>query len=351
MQTQQDRLVNLTLWLNDVFENKEYELKPLSGDASFRRYLRLFVEDKQLMVMDAPPEKEKVNEFIQIAQFLAEHDVRVPNIIAQDTEQGFIVLEDFGDTLLASQLNDDTVDGFYQQAMKQIIYFLQIPKNQLDFPAYDSDLLVTEMNLFTEWFLPWLNIDVTDEIAQLWQTTKNTVLSNITEQPQGFVHRDFHSRNLMILDDENDFGVIDFQDAVVGAYSYDLVSILRDVYVSWTPNQVKAWLGYHVELINANEKLGNVTIEAFEKDFNMMGVQRHLKILGIFIRLSQRDGKDGYLASLPQTMLYLLQECAVVPEIQAFNQWLCAEVLPAFIKKTADMTTDTMRAELAAFVG
>lgn len=331
MQAAISRYETLTNWLNTLYAEQDYQLTPLSGDASFRRYLRLVVGDENYMVMDAPPEKEKVTEFIQVAEFLSKQQVRVPKIMAKDEANGFIVLEDFGDDLLANWLNEGSVDALYEQAMRQIVQFQCIPEQDLLLPHYDAELLTREMALFTEWFLPYVNISLSAEKQALWESTTKQVVDAVLAQPQGFVHRDFHSRNLMVVETGADFGVIDFQDAVIGAHTYDLVSILRDVYVSWPPEKVAAWAVHFHEL---QQQAGLATSQSsadFAKDFDMMGVQRHLKILGIFVRLYERDGKAGYLPNLPQTMQYLLEECANLPALAEFNQWLCSEVLPAFI--------------------
>lgn len=351
-QQSDNRLIALNQWLDTIFPKTKfpngYQLNALSGDASFRRYLRLLVDDKNHMVMDAPPEKEKVTEFIQIAEFLEKQQVRVPKIVAKDEANGFIVLEDFGDALLSQQIDQHTqqknISGvalLYQQAMHQIIGFLNISKEDLLLPHYDATLLEREMALFDEWFLPSIGIDLTDDrLASkktLWENTKKQVIDAVLAQPQGFVHRDFHSRNLMIIETGMPFGVIDFQDAVIGAYTYDLVSILRDVYVNWSIEQVTDWTTQFYEMLQtAGLNPENGSQSDFIRDFNMMGVQRHLKILGIFIRLYQRDGKTSYLPNLPQTMHYLLDECASLPELSDFNDWLTTDILPAFIEQSPE---------------
>lgn len=324
------RLHTLTQWLDTVFAEQSYALTPLGGDASFRRYLRLDVEGHPYMVMDAPPEKESVDEFISVAEFLAGKSVRVPKIVAKDQAQGFLVLEDFGDELLSTRLNEETVNGLYTQAMRQIVQMQSI-QPEYPVPLYDDALLEREMNLFSEWFLPNLGIELTEEKQQLWETTKANVKAAVLSQPQGFVHRDYHSRNLMVLDGEADFGVIDFQDAVVGAHSYDLVSIIRDAYVAWPEEQVSGWISDFLAMQQSAGINTDMTAEQMAHDVNIMGVQRQLKVLGIFVRLSERDGKTGYLANLPQVFDYLLYECAILPELSEFNAWLKAEILPAFI--------------------
>lgn len=325
------RLAQLTVWLDTVFSEQDYSITPLGGDASFRRYLRLTVQGHPYMVMDAPPEKERVDEFIDVAEFLASQSVRVPKIVAKDTSQGFLVLEDFGDELLSMHLEAHTVAELYGMAMKQIVQMQLIPPELISLPEYSEALLNREMELFAEWFLPNLGVELTEEKQQLWETTKATVKAAVLAQPQGFVHRDYHSRNLMVLDSETEFGVIDFQDAVVGAHTYDLVSIIRDAYVAWPEEQVTGWIHDFLSMQQAAGLNTDMTPEQMEHDVNIMGVQRQLKVLGIFVRLSERDGKTGYLGNLPQVFDYLLYECAILPELADFNDWLKGEILPAFI--------------------
>lgn len=330
--TQADpRLEQLTVWLDTVFPEQDYAITPLGGDASFRRYLRLTVEGHPYMVMDAPPEKESVKEFIDVAEFLASQSVRVPKIVAKDQPQGFLVLEDFGDELLSMHLEAHTVEELYSMAMKQIVNMQLIPKALIQLPEYSETILHREMELFSDWFLPNLGVELTSEKKVLWEKTKRTVMDAVLAQPQGFVHRDYHSRNLMVLDSETEFGVIDFQDAVIGAHTYDLVSIIRDAYVAWPEEQVTGWIHDFLALQQAAGINTDMTPDQMEHDVNIMGVQRQLKVLGIFVRLSERDGKTGYLANLPQVFDFLLYECAILPELADFNDWLKAEILPAFI--------------------
>ena len=331
----------LSEWVKQQLNDSQLSIHPLPGDASFRRYARILSQQdgckKSYMLMDAPPEQEDSQPFVDIASWFDAHGVRVPHIVAQDLKQGFILLEDFGDTLLSQVLNDQTADQYYQQAMDQLLQLQQLPTQDNQIPAYDAQKLVVEMNLFDDWFVTqYLNVQLNDQEKQLLKTTYELLAKTALEQPQVVVHRDYHCRNLMVLDNEktNDsrLGVIDFQDAVVGAYTYDLISILRDAYVQWPEHKVQEWMQYFWQHLPTHQTSGK-TINDFKREFDFMAAQRHLKVLGIFIRLNLRDGKTGYMKDLPLVLHYLLHEVQGYPELQDFSQFLQQRILPAFIEK------------------
>lgn len=335
------RDTHLNAWLEDTLTHTNYRLEALSGDASFRRYLRLHVDDASYMIMDAPPDKEKVDEFVDVAEFLAAQAVRVPKIVAQDKSRGFLLLEDFGDELLSHHLMENTAHALYTQAMQQIIDMQRIPAALLKVPTYCEELLTREMLLFSEWFLPFVGVELKagSDGARIWQDACEWIVRQVLSQPQVFVHRDYHSRNLMVLGGQAEFGVIDFQDAVVGAHSYDLVSIIRDAYVAWDSGTVRQWIAEFWQMQRAAGLVTCDTEVAFQRDVDIMGVQRQLKVLGIFVRLAKRDGKMGYLDNLTQVMAYMLEECAELSkqgELSEFNDWLTSEVLPKFIAQQPD---------------
>ena len=334
MNTQREQLIQA--WLNSVLNNEPFDIHFLAGDASFRRYARVQHAGQSYMLMDAPPEKEDCGPFVQIDRFFAAHAVRVPKIIAEDLAQGFLLLEDFGDVLLSSLLNADTVDGYYLQAFKQLVALQHIDATGV-LPAYSHEKLLQEMQLFTEWLLPALDVQPTADENALIENTFKTLADNASSQPQVIVHRDFHSRNLMALSNETDLGVIDFQDAVIGAYTYDLISITRDAYVQWQPEQVNAWFEQFYALLPASIK-ANISLDQFKRDADYMAIQRHLKILGIFVRLFERDGKSGYLKDLPRVMWYLLQEAKAYPELNEFIAFVETRVLSAFNTKYGTYT-------------
>ncbi len=329
MNTQREQ--SIQSWIASVLGSDQFETHFLAGDASFRRYARIKLNNKTFMLMDAPPEKEDCVPFVTIDEFFDAHGVRVPHIVAKDLEQGFLLLEDFGDVLLSALLTDETVDGYYAQSFAQLIQ-LQSIDGLNHFPEYSYEKLMSEMALLTDWMLPSLQIKPSDEESALIKRTFAILANAALAQPQVIVHRDFHSRNLMVLADEKEQGVIDFQDAVIGADTYDLISITRDAYVQWNPERVYSWFQTFYNLLPASAKEGR-DFEQFKKDADFMAIQRHIKILGIFVRLFERDGKSGYLKDLPRVMWYLLEESKPYAELQPFMQFIQAKVLPKFEAK------------------
>ena len=329
MNTQREQTIQT--WITSVLNSDQFQINFLAGDASFRHYARISLNNKTFMLMDAPPEKEDCRPFVSIDEFFDKNGVRVPHIVAKDLEQGFLLLEDFGDVLLSTLLNDQTVDAHYEQSFKQLIQ-LQTIDGVDHFPAYTYDKLISEMTLLTDWLLPSLQIQPTEAEQALIKRTFAILANAALAQPQVIVHRDFHSRNLMILKDETEQGVIDFQDAVIGADTYDLISITRDAYVQWGPERVYTWFKVFYDLLPNSAKEGR-DFEQFKQDADLMAIQRHIKILGIFVRLFERDGKSGYLKDLPRVMWYLLEESKPYAELQPFMNFIHAKVLPKFEDK------------------
>ncbi|UNT65518.1 MULTISPECIES: aminoglycoside phosphotransferase family protein [Acinetobacter] len=329
MNTQREQLIQT--WITSVLGSDQFETHFLAGDASFRRYARIKLNNKTFMLMDAPPEKEDCGPFVTIDEFFAAHGVRVPKIVAKDLTQGFLLLEDFGDVLLSTLLNDQTVDDYYAQCFKQLIQ-LQDIDGTAHFPEYSYDKLISEMELLTDWLLPALQIQPTAEESALIKRTFAILANAALAQPQVIVHRDFHSRNLMKINDDTELGVIDFQDAVIGADTYDLISITRDAYVQWNAERVYRWFKMFYDLLPAASKQDR-DFEQFKKDADMMAIQRHIKILGIFVRLFERDGKSGYLKDLPRVMWYLLEESKPYSELQPFMHFIHTTVMPKFTAK------------------
>ena len=329
MNTQREQLIQT--WITSVLGSDQFETHFLAGDASFRRYARIKLNNKTFMLMDAPPEKEDCGPFVTIDEFFAAHGVRVPKIVAKDLTQGFLLLEDFGDVLLSTLLNDQTVDDYYAQCFKQLIQ-LQDIDGTAHFPEYSYDKLISEMELLTDWLLPALQIQPSAEESALIKRTFAILANAAVAQPQVIVHRDFHSRNLMKVGDYTELGVIDFQDAVIGADTYDLISITRDAYVQWNADRVYRWFKMFYDLMPETSKQER-DFEQFKKDADMMAIQRHIKILGIFVRLFERDGKSGYLKDLPRVMWYLLEESKPYPELQPFMHFIHTTVMPKFTAK------------------
>ncbi|HQW52991.1 MAG TPA: phosphotransferase [Acinetobacter sp.] len=329
MNTQREQLIQT--WLQAVLQSDQFEVSFLAGDASFRRYARIKLNNKSYMLMDAPPEKEDCAPFVSIDEFFDQHGVRVPHIVAKDLGLGFLLLEDFGDVVLSTLLNDETVDQYYAQSFKQLIELQQVDGRD-HLPAYSYEKLMSEMRLLTDWMLPSLNIQATEQQLETIEQAFDFLTMEALNQPQVIVHRDFHSRNLMQIENETALGVIDFQDAVIGADTYDLISITRDAYVQWNADCVYQWFEVFYDLL-PNAAKENRSYEQFKRDADLMAIQRHIKILGIFVRLFERDGKTGYLKDLPRVMWYLLEESQGYEELNDFMQFIREIVMPKFIAK------------------
>lgn len=300
------RLTLLTLWLNSLPAPALIisSLRPASSDASFRRYFRVDAADGgSFIVMDAPPPQENVQPFIDVANLFAATSVTVPTILAQDVAQGFLLLADLGGTTYLSVLNNDTAHKLYLDAIDALV-LLQSQSKPGVLPDYDRALLHRELMLFPDWYLSkHLGATLTDTQTAELNKVFDILLANNLAQPQVYVHRDYHSRNLMVIERGNP-GILDFQDAVYGPLTYDLVSLLRDAYVEWDEEMVLDWAIRYWERARRAGLPVNPDIDAFYRDFEFMGLQRHLKVLGIFARLCHRDGKDAYLKDLPLVMAY-----------------------------------------------
>lgn len=318
--TQDTRLEQLTQWVNSLPGWEHALLEPASADASFRRYFRARGTEGTVICMDAPPDKEDLNAFLDITQRLAATGVHVPHILAQNLLDGFLVLEDLGSTPYLSQLNAATVKPLYADALQAMLHFQQAECDHL--PVYNERLLRNEMALMPEWFLKThLGFSDAEIPHQLLAETFETLIEAAIGQPVAFVHRDYHSRNLMITQ-ENNPGIIDYQDAVLGPATYDLVSLLRDCYIVWPQSQVDWWVDcYRKEAIAAGI-LPPVDLPTYQRWFDLMGLQRHLKVLGIFARLYHRDGKAGYLNDLPLVLSYVLTIGSRYPETSELVEWM-----------------------------
>lgn len=315
------RLEQLKVWLNDCGIGYQ-SIEPASADASFRRYFRINDQGYTFIVMDAPPEKEDCRPFIHIANLLLQRGLNVPKILQQDLEQGFLLLSDLGSTVFLSELNSDTVDDMYRVAM-DVLLQLQQYENP-DLPAYDENLLRTEMSLFPDWYLAkHLNLSLDVEQQAILEQSFALLVENALVQPQVCVHRDYHSRNLMInKDNPRQPGVIDFQDAVIGAVTYDLVSLLKDCYIQWPREKVESWVHYFYSQALSRGIIRDVSFETFLRWFDLMGLQRHIKVAGIFSRLYHRDGKSGYLNDIPLTMEYIFEVLNFYPEFKPLQTLL-----------------------------
>ncbi len=298
---------HMTDWLDNL-GYRDYTLSIASEDASFRTYYRVEQGTDSWILMDAPPEKESCERFIVVANKIRRAKLSAPEIIEQDAVQGFLLLTDFGNRAYLSVLDSKSEGLLYADALAALLK-MQTAIECDDLPVYDEILLTREMDLFRDCFLKdLLGIELDQNQQTQWTSIKNTLIQNALEQPQVFVHRDYHSRNLMKID-INSPGILDFQDAVKGPVTYDLVSLLRDCYIAWPPVRVDQLALDFYEIARANELI-DVEPGKFLRWFNLMGIQRHLKAIGIFARLKLRDAKDGYLKDIPRTLEYIEQVSA-----------------------------------------
>ncbi len=297
------RLDALEDWLEAFFSDANFVISKASDDASFRRYFRIERDNASFIAMDAPPDKENCQAFVDIAKLLIAHQVHAPKIVAENLTQGFLLLEDLGNTTLLAQLQQQLDLELYQHAIDTLIDLQAI--KQAKVPSYDTKRLQDELSLLLDWYLPkTLDAQTSRALQQLF----DLLIDNALTSPQVLVHRDYHSRNLMLLP-EAELGVIDFQDAVIGADTYDLVSLLKDAYLELSHTDRQQLLRYYYQQANVQTPWAQ-----FEKQFDLMGLQRHLKVLGIFKRLSMRDGKHQYLDDIPLVRRYALETAEKYPE-------------------------------------
>ena len=322
-----DRYNSLQNWLTEILGTSAFNLKPASEDASFRTYHRLFLKNKTFIVMDAPPEQENCKVFIKITKKLRACDVNVPIIHNVNIEQGFLLLSDLGNDLYLNKLNKSSIYELYSDALSALVS-IQVLVNVGGVDEYDKSLLISEMNLFREWLIEkHLNIKLSDGQVKILTTLFDLLVNNALQQPKVFVHRDFHSRNLMVTK-ENNPGVIDYQDAVYGPISYDLVSILKDCYIKWPKEEIDKWIDFYLNKLYEEKAQHRINRDEFVRWFDLMGVQRHLKASGIFARLSHRDGKHNFLEDIPRTLSYILDLKETYEELQPICIILEELVLP-----------------------
>ncbi len=321
-----ERKQQLESWLQTNLK-QSFTLTTASADASFRRYFRVHLSNehlghKTLIAMDAPPPQEDCTPFVNVAKLLLDAGLNVPQVIAQDLQSGFLLLSDLGDDTYLSALNNETALKLYGDATNALIK-MQLASKSNTLPPYDQALLTREMQLFPDWYIAkHLNFTLNAEQQGWLQSTFEVLNKNILAQGQVTVHRDYHSRNLMICNDNP--GILDFQDAVHGAITYDLVSLLKDAYIQWDEEQIIDWaVRYWEKARKAGLPVSNDFSE-FYRDFEWMGAQRHIKVLGIFARLYHRDGKEGYLKDMPLVMHYLRKVCERYVELRPMLRLLDA---------------------------
>ncbi len=324
-----ERLQQLKHWLENELDFTEYTLQPASADASFRRYFRVLHEGTSYVVMDAPPLKEDSRPFIRISKMFFDLGLNVPEVIDDSLQQGFLLLSDLGSTPYLDVLEEETVERLYGDALGALATLQACAPDNAGLPAYDRALLLSEMELSREWLMG-RHLGLSPDAAQtaMIDSAFRLLAENALAQPRVCVHRDYHSRNLMRTGMNNP-GILDFQDAVIGPVTYDLVSLLRDCYIDWPRARVEDWaLGYlELALQSGILQSEHDDPQQYLRWFDLMGMQRHLKAAGIFARLKHRDGKAGYLQDIPRTLGYVVEVADRYDELAVFGRFVDTEVL------------------------
>ncbi|WP_448211832.1 aminoglycoside phosphotransferase family protein [Colwellia sp. MEBiC06753] len=329
--TLEQRTSALVHWLNENDLASTSNLQPMTGDASFRRYFRFRHQSQSLIAVDAPPQYSNNQAFIKVAQSLSAAGIQVPKIKAYCLNQGFFCIEDFGDTLLSSQLTEQSMANWYAQALA-LLPDLASNTSALDLPKFDADFIRMELSIFSEWLVTnYLGLTLSNDESKQLTDCFNLLVENCLAQPQVFMHRDFHSRNLMVLAD-NSIGVIDFQDAVIGPVTYDAVSLLKDCYVKWPTALVSPLFEQFVEKMQNHLAL-DYPMSVWQRWFDLTGLQRHIKASGIFARLLLRDNKPNYIKDIPLTLSYIVDVASTYPELHFLANFVKTRVLPALEKR------------------
>ena len=299
-----ERFNSLSRWLESHSAGRRFTLSPASADASFRRYFRVRYEDEStLVIMDAPPRQENCAPFVKVALMMAECGLHVPTVIASDLEQGFLLLSDLGQTTYLTALDDTTAGTLFDDATTALVRW-QLASRADTLPLYDEALLRRELELFPEWYVSkHLGVQLDSGQRETMQAMFDLIIQNNLAQPATYVHRDFMPRNLMVC--EPNPGILDFQDAVYGPISYDVVSLFRDAFISWEEGRVLDWVVRYWEKARKAKLPVRSDFGEFYREFEWMGLQRHLKVLGIFARIRYRDGKPAYLEDAPRFINYI----------------------------------------------
>ncbi|MBD0704616.1 aminoglycoside phosphotransferase [Pseudomonas sp. Fig-3] len=330
MPDQDVRLQHLKVWLDEqlpiLFVQQGWGAVPpatlttASSDASFRRYFRWEGEGRSLIVMDAPPPQENCKPFVDIAFLLAKSGINVPKIYAEDLERGFLLLNDLGNQTYLDVINGDNADPLFRDALQALLAFQQLPM-VAPLPSYDVALLRRELELFPEWYVKHeLGIEFDAAQQALWQQASDLLINSALAQPKVLVHRDYMPRNLMLS--EPNPGVLDFQDAVYGPVTYDVTCLFKDAFLSWPEERVRGWLEDYWQQAGALGIPVQPDFEDFLRASDLMGVQRHLKVIGIFARICHRDGKPRYLGDVPRFFAYIEAVIARRPELAELDQLL-----------------------------
>jgi aminoglycoside/choline kinase family phosphotransferase len=313
-------LEQLQEWLASQLATAPFSLAPASEDASFRRYFRITAGGQSWIAMDAPPEREDCRPFVRIAALMQAAGLNTPEVLAQDLERGFLLLTDLGTTTYLSALNDANADDLFRDAVDALLK-LQLASRAGVLPAYDEALLRRELDLFPDWYVArHLGVELNDEQRRTLAEMTALIVANNLAQPAVYVHRDYMPRNLMIS--KPNPGVLDFQDAVFGPITYDVASLFKDAFVSWEEARVLDWTVRYWEKARRAGLPVNADFGEFYRDFEWMGLQRHLKVLGIFARINYRDGKPGYLKDTPRFVHYVRAVCERYPLLKPLARLL-----------------------------
>src|SRR6266853_780490 len=340
------RVALITDWLARELRRPAARIEPASSDASFRRYFRVFCSDATYVVMDAPPGKEDVRPYLKVSRLLASLGAHVPHVHASDVERGLLLLEDLGATLYLERLEaGDDPQPLYADAL-QVLARIQVRGGAAcaQLAPYGRAELLREMALMPQWFLDrHLALTPAADEARLIDSAFEFLIAEALAQPVVFVHRDYHARNLMVVRERNP-GIIDFQDALRGPVGYDLVSLLKDCYIAWPRARVVEWVSGYRELLRSQGGPAGESEQQFLRWFDLIGVQRHIKVLGIFCRLWYRDVKPGYLPDLPRTLEYVRDTCARYAELGALGSFLEQRVLAQLPRANARVSAGLKRA-------
>ena len=333
-QNTDDRRDELLSWLAQFDGLADADLQPASGDASFRRYFRVARGTESFIAMDAPPPHESCRPFAQIAGYLESMGLNCPRVLGADFENGFVLMTDLGSTQYLDELenNPDRATGLYNDAIDALLMLQEKGEAyQQQLPNYDYDFIAFELSIFRDWLCGrHLGIDFSNDEETQWQDCCEFLIDNALRQKQVFMHRDYHSRNLM-LTDENNPGILDFQDAVEGPLTYDVVSLFKDCYIQWPGDKVREWASQYFDRLQPDLR-NDLTAEDFIRQFDVMGVQRHLKAAGIFARLFHRDGKSGYLDDIPRTLDYIRDTAPQYAELGFLASLIEEKIVPLMEK-------------------
>lgn len=313
--TTDPRLELARSWLQSLAIDLQSDLFDVAGDASFRRYFRAMIDGQTRILMDAPPPGEDVRPFIDIARRLRTAGLHAPEILHADQENGYLLLEDLGDDLYRDLLDERTVGGYFA-GLFEVLQSMALTVDNQDLPEYDAESLLREMDLFPDWYLGRHRRDLPRaQFNAVWGDFCEQIITSALQQPRCFVHRDFHSSNLLETAD-NRIGIIDFQDAVTGPVSYDFISLIWDRYISWPRDQIENWMGDFRDRLGP-EFCQQVGPQQWQRYCDLMGLQRNFKIVGIFARLHYRDGKSGYIELIPRFYQYIISTLRLYPEFAA----------------------------------